>query len=36
VGERVVRRSIQGMLEELEDNLWEHVLVGDGGCAGRW
>lgn len=24
---RVVRRSIQGMLEELEYNLWEHILV---------
>lgn len=23
----VIRRSIQGMLEELEPNLWEHILI---------
>lgn len=27
VAATVVRRSIQGMLEELENNLWESILV---------
>ncbi len=27
IASTVMRRSIQGMLEELEYNLWEHILV---------
>jgi 3-dehydroquinate synthase len=27
IGSTIIRRSIQGMLEELEYNLWEAILV---------